>query len=67
LNVRVVAEKAAQPARLGSFQIEVTVPGLDDRHRAGILRAVKACLIHNTLVGGPSIEIAILTPAAAEV
>jgi len=67
LTVQVVAEKAAQPARLSSFQIEVTVPGLGDRHRAGILRAVKACLIHNTLVGGPSIEIAILTPAAAEV
>src|SRR5437016_11716208 len=41
LKVRVNAEKAAQPARLDSFHIEVTVPGLDDRHQTGILRAVK--------------------------
>ena len=59
LKVRVSAEKALQPARLASFQIEVTAPGLDDRHQAGILRAVKACLIHNTLLAGPSIGITI--------
>jgi uncharacterized OsmC-like protein len=57
LKVRVNAEKALQPARLESFQIEVDVPGLDDRHHAGILRAVKACLIHNTLLGSPRIEV----------
>jgi len=33
------------------------VAGPDDRHMAGILRAVKACLIHNTLLGSPSIDI----------
>ncbi|MGA3042759.1 MAG: OsmC family protein [Bryobacteraceae bacterium] len=59
LQVRVNAEKAAQPARLASFQIEVTVPGLDARHQTGILRAAKACLIHNTLLGTPHIEIAV--------
>src|SRR5579863_7494089 len=31
LRVRVSAEKAAQPARLASFHIEVAAPGLDDR------------------------------------
>jgi hypothetical protein len=43
----------------------VTVPALDDRHQAAILRAVKSCLIHNTLLGGPGIEIAVkaMTPA----
>ena len=56
LEVRVTAEKAAQPARLGRFRIEVTVPALDARHEAGVLRAVKACLIHNTLLHGPEIE-----------
>ena len=53
LEVKVVAEKALQPARLGSFQIEVTVPRLDARHYAGIERAVKACLVHNTLTHSP--------------
>ena len=68
LHVRVVAEKAKNPARLGSFHLEVTAPGLDERHQSGILRAVKLCLVHNTLLHAPEIEIAVetaaLTPAA---
>jgi len=57
--VRVTAEKATQPARLSSFRIEVTTPGLDERHQSGVLRSVKSCLIHNTLLGAPHIDIAI--------
>ncbi len=67
LKVRVSAEKATQPARLASFHIEVTVPALDDHHQAGMLRAVKSCLIHNTLLGAPSIEVAVKAPALAQV
>ncbi len=57
LKLKVTAEKTTQPARLGRFQIEVTAPELDAQHQAGILRAVKACLIHNTLLNAPSIDI----------
>ena len=67
LEVGVSAEKALHPARLSSFRIEVTVPGLDERHQAGILRAVKACLIHNTLLGKPTIEIGVNSAALAQV
>ena len=67
LKVKVSAEKAAQPARLASFQIEVTAPGLDERRQAGISRAVEACLIHNTLLGGPSIEVAVNAAELARV
>ena len=56
LEVKVTAEKASHPARLGRFRIEVTVPALDPHHEAGILRAVKACLVHNTLLNAPEIE-----------
>jgi putative redox protein len=65
LKVRVSAVRAAQPARLTSFEIEVTIHSLDVRHQAGIWRAVKACLIHNTLLGGPSIEITVNADALA--
>jgi len=65
LEITVSAEKATQPARLGSFRIEVTMPCLDDRHEEGILRAVHKCLIHNTLVVPPSIDIAFRKPVAA--
>ena len=67
LEVVVSAEKAAQPARLGSFHIAVFAPGLDSRHEAGMLRAVKACLIHNTLAHPPAIEIVLHTEALAGV
>jgi hypothetical protein len=46
---------------MASFGVEVTAPGLDERHEAGLFRAVKACLIHNTLLGQPNIEIMIRT------
>lgn len=59
LKVTVTAEKALQPARLASFRIEVHAGELDSHHEAGLLRAVKSCLIHNTLGGNPSIEIAL--------
>ncbi len=66
LKVRVTAEKLLKPARLDSFRIEVTVPGLEGRHVDGVLRAVKSCLIANTLLDPPSIETAIETGVLAQ-
>ena len=65
LEVCVSAEKAKAPARLGQFRIEVMVPGLSETHEAGVLRAVQACLIHNTLLQAPAIETAVVTTVAA--
>jgi uncharacterized OsmC-like protein len=63
LEVRVSAEKAAAPARIGKFQIEVFVPHLAPEHEAGVYRAVKACLIHNTLLNAPAIDTVIHSAA----
>ena len=58
LRVRVIAEKAMDPTRLGKFRVEVEAPGVTEaRHQEGILRSVKKCLIHNTLLHPPEIEI----------
>ncbi len=65
LEIKVSAEKLKQPARVGDFRIEVTVPGLDPQHEAGILRAVKTCLIHNTLLQPPVIETVVHAPVEA--
>jgi uncharacterized OsmC-like protein len=64
LEVTVSAQKLLQPARVGQFRIEVSVPGLDPHHEAGVLRAVKACLIHNTLLHAPAIETVVRCAAA---
>jgi uncharacterized OsmC-like protein len=61
LKVRVTAEKALQPARLESFRIEVITPHREE-DEAGLLRSVKACLIHNTLLRHPNIQIVINAP-----
>jgi len=67
LRIKVTAQKDAQPARLGRFQIEVMAPELGSQHQAGVLRAVKACLIHNTLVHAPSIDIRLHAPIEAPI
>ena len=66
LRIKVTAEKATEPARLGHFQIEVTGPQLDPQHQAGILRAVKLCLVHNTLLHA-AIDVVLNAPVAMPV
>jgi uncharacterized OsmC-like protein len=64
LTIHVEAEKALNPARLGLFRIHVESNAASDpKHYEGIMRAVKKCLIHNTLVCAPTIEIDV--PVAA--
>jgi putative redox protein len=65
LEVKVSAEKASGPARLASFRIEVIAPGLDAQHEQGVYRAVKTCLIHNTLLNAPAIEMVVTTSVPA--
>lgn len=58
VEVTVTAEKLLQPARLGNFQIRVTCPvELSAEQTEGLRRSVHHCLIHNTLLSQPNIEI----------
>lgn len=65
LEVLVSAEIGAQPARVVSLQLDVIAPGLNHRHRDGVLRAVNACLITNTLIVSPHIETTIRSSSEA--
>ena len=57
-RVRVLADKAKDPARLDNFRIEIETPlELNVQHRQGVERAVHHCLIHNTLLSPPKIAI----------
>lgn len=63
LRVRVHAEKAQAPARLSHFDIAVEAPEISDpRHIEGIERAVKRCLIHNTLLHSPTVAVHVHAP-----
>jgi uncharacterized OsmC-like protein len=58
VEVRVTAEKLKQPARLGNFRVHVSCPvPLTEEHREGLMRSVHHCLVHNTLLTPPEIEI----------
>lgn len=60
LTVKVTAEKAAQPARIGSIRVHVGAPGAEDpKHHEGLVRAVQKCLIHATLLHAPSIDVVV--------
>jgi len=57
-KVRVTAEKAKNPARLDEFRIEVETPVvLSEDDLNGVVAAAHRCLIHNTLLNPPNIEL----------
>lgn len=59
-RVRVTAEKVSGPARLDRFRIFVEAPvALTEKQEDGLHRAVERCLVHNTLLHPPTIEIAL--------
>jgi len=67
LRIKVTAEKATHPARLERFQVQVSLSDLQPQHFAGLLRAVKLCLIHNTLLNTPAIDVVLHAPAGTTV
>lgn len=58
VEVSVIADKLMQPARLGNFRIQVVCPVLLTAEQTeGLMRSVHHCLIHNTLLSPPEIQI----------
>lgn len=58
VEVTVTAEKLKPPARLGNFVIKVFCPvALTEEQNEGLMRSVHQCLVHNTLLSPPAIQI----------
>jgi putative redox protein len=64
IELRVSAEKGGRPLRLTGIGIEIDAPGLGMRAREGLLKAVDACLLHQTLANPPKIDIRMSTTVA---
>ena len=61
-RVQVTADKVKGPFRLDNFHIGVEVAeDLDASHLKGVEEAVHRCLIHNTLLHPPKIDVEIKT------
>jgi uncharacterized OsmC-like protein len=67
-RVRVTCEKVKDPlARMTNFVIEVHAPvELSDEQRKGVEGAVERCLVHNTLLRPPKIELKVAGAVAAK-
>jgi putative redox protein len=66
ISVFVSAEKLKGPARLGNFHIRVDSPVfLTMDQREGLMRSVEHCLVKNTLLNPPQIEISLEAPCSA--
>ena len=66
VEVSVSAGKLQQPPRLGNFHVRVHCPvPLSAEQTEGLMRSVRHCLIHNTLLTPPQVEIELLVPTAA--
>ncbi len=57
VKITVSAEKGGPPARLAEIGIHVEVPELNDRLRAGLMKAIDACLLHRTLLDPPKVTL----------
>lgn len=65
VEVTVTAEKLRQPARLGNFRVSVVCPvAISEEQTEGLMRSVRHCLVHNTLLSPPEIEIGLSVPEA---
>jgi putative redox protein len=65
-RVRVTADKVKGPFRLDNFHIDVQVAeDLDAGQLKGVEEAVHRCLIHNTLLHSPKIDVEIQTAVFA--
>lgn len=65
-RVRVTADKVKGPFRIDNFAIEVEVAGeLNDGELKGVDEAVHRCLIHNTLLHPPKIDVEIKSAVLA--
>lgn len=60
MTVTVEADKVMNPPRLGRFRMFLDVPDVHDpRHLEGARRSAEKCLVKNTLLTAPSIELTV--------
>jgi uncharacterized OsmC-like protein len=66
ISVSASVEKLRGPARLGNFHIRVDSPvSLTMDQREGLMRSVEHCLVKNTLLNPPQIEVSLESPCSA--
>jgi putative redox protein len=66
LTVEITALGAANPNRIGRFDVAVNVPGaVPEKYHDPLLRAAESCTVHHTLTHAPEISVRLNGAAAA--
>jgi putative redox protein len=66
LTVSASYTMASQPARVGHIDVNIALPqGVPDERRAALLAVASHCTVHNTLVDGPMVRVALAQDAVA--
>jgi uncharacterized OsmC-like protein len=66
LTVEVHAAGAANPHRLGRFDVRVSIPGgVPEKYQEAVRRAAEGCTVHHTLTHQPAIAVEILAGVGA--
>ena len=60
MKIEMSWEKAENPGRIGNIRAKMIIPGgVPEQYREPLHRAAHACLLHNTLLDSPRIELTI--------
>lgn len=66
MRVHVEADKAAGPARLSKFRIVIDMPeGVSEKNLEGARRSAEKCLVKNTLLMTPEVELTVRSAVVA--
>jgi ribosomal protein S12 methylthiotransferase accessory factor len=66
LTVEVTAHGAANPNRIGRFEVVVNLPAaVPPKYRDALIRAAESCTVHHTLTHAPEIGVRLGDAAAA--
>ncbi len=64
LEVQVGTAGAANPQRIGRFEVSVAIPGgVPDQYRDALVRVAESCTVHHTLTNRPEIAVKVLAGA----
>ncbi len=67
MEVQVFSGGAANPHRIGMFEVTVSIPkGVPEQYRDAVRRAAESCTVHHTLTHRPEIKVEVLEGALAD-
>ena len=63
MRINLEWEWAEDPHRIGAINVSIRLPAkLDEKEKAGLMRMVEGCTVHNTIQNHPEVKMKLETP-----